>query len=975
MRASISWAALARPGIGVSPRRRRLLGVWVFVFGGLLAGVLLGPVGSAVADGASSRLMSFAVALRAAPPAGAQGSGRLRVVVSGLPRDADGDVVVRGPRGFVRVLRSSRTFVRVRPGVYRVRVATVRFARSYSGVPAGSEAFAAKGFASVRVRGRHTAVVRAAYGTIRSSRDVVLRGAPLSVRGSRSDPRAIVLPLSAAEGLKLGMIVAQAPSASLPDGLFDQVTALSRSGGSVIVSLKPASLWDAFPALDVDTAVSLGSPAAADARLAHAANALGNLDLSFSLPLIPGRLDASCGASPSGWSFAPSGSLRPTLTVDIHRGFLGLPYGQLSLTLAGNVGFDATIPKGTHCDITVDGPHPVTLVFIAGVPVPVEGKLDLDLSIATSGPVQAHASAGITIAGGVNLRGTYGTPILSVKQSANGWVHANGATLTLGPVMQVGLGLGLDVSNDNVHIQDALDVAAKISPSTPCEIDFGGSAGVGIDLGPLAASYSPFSPEVPVYHCPKTGTGPTGPTGPTGGGNPSVSVTNPGSQTGTVGTLVSLRIQASDTDGGTLSYSATGLPAGLSISSSTGQITGSPTTAGSTYATVTATDATGPSGKASFNWTINPGGSGSGVAAGGSQTCALLSGGQIDCWGDNSYGELGNGTTTTSDVPVPVSGITNATQVAASDFAFDTCAVLVGGVVDCWGDNTYGELGDGTTTGPDCSGTCSTTPLAVSRINNATAIAVGGQYTCALLSTGGVDCWGWNGYGELGSGTNGGPSCNGECIPTPVAVSGITNATAIAAGGDHTCALLSTGGVDCWGVDAYGELGSGNSNMDSSTPVPVTGITNATAITAGYYHTCAVLAAGGVDCWGWNYRGQLGNGTTTDSSTPVPVSGITNATTVAAGHSQTCALLSGGQIDCWGDNNYGELGNGTTTTSDLPVAVSGTTNATTVAAGGSQTCALLSGGQIDCWGDNDYGELGNGATTYSDVPVAVSGIP
>ena len=210
----------------------------------------------------------------------------------------------------------------------------------------------------------------------------------------------------------------------------------------------------------------------------------------------------------------------------------GVADGQLSLTLAGNLGSDATIPRG---DPSPD-PHGRRAApgwrscSIGEVPVPVERKLYLDVSIVASGPVQVHASGlGSRSPGERTYTAAMGPRSSSVKPSANGWVHANGATLTLGPVMQVGLGL----ERLNAHIQDALDVTAKISPSTPCEIDFGGSAGVGIDLGPLAASYSPFDPDVPgPNHCPQTGMGPTS------GGKPSVSVTNPGSQTGTVGTPV-----------------------------------------------------------------------------------------------------------------------------------------------------------------------------------------------------------------------------------------------------------------------------------------------------------------------------------------------------------------------------------------------------------------------------------------------------
>ena len=294
-----------------------------------------------------------------------------------------------------------------------------------------------------------------------------------------------------------------------------------------------------------------------------------------------------------------------------------------------------------------------------------------------------------------------------------------------------------------------------------------------------------------------------------------------------------------------------------------------------------------------------------------------------------------------------------------------TCALLAGGRIDCWGDNRYGELGNGTTND-------SSTPVAVSGITNATQITAGYEHTCALLAGGTVDCWGYNDYGELGNATT---ITNSS---TPVAVTGITNATQITAGYGHACALLAGGQIDCWGHNDSGQLGNGTTT-DSSTPVAVSGITNATQITAGYEHTCALLAGGTVDCWGANESGELGNGTTTDSVTPVAVRGITNATQITDGEFHTCALLAGGQIDCWGANDYGELGNGTWTESSTttPVAVRRITNATQITAGGEHTCALLAGGQIDCWGANDYGQLGNGTTTdaATTTPVAVSGIP
>ena len=170
------------------------------------------------------------------------------------------------------------------------------------------------------------------------------------------------------------------------------------------------------------------------------------------------------------------------------------------------------------------------------------------------------------------------------------------------------------------------------------------------------------------------------------------------------------------------------------------------------------------------------------IAAGGSNTCALLSGGTVECWGSGNYGELGNGTTTTSSTPVVVSNLSGATAISVGET--HACAVVSGGAVECWGDNQYGELGDGTSTGPStCSSEpCSTTPVAVSGLSGATAVAAGDYHDCALISGGTVQCWGSNDDGQLGDGTSAGPStCDYlACATTPVAVSGLTGAVAIA---------------------------------------------------------------------------------------------------------------------------------------------------------------------------------------------------
>jgi alpha-tubulin suppressor-like RCC1 family protein len=345
------------------------------------------------------------------------------------------------------------------------------------------------------------------------------------------------------------------------------------------------------------------------------------------------------------------------------------------------------------------------------------------------------------------------------------------------------------------------------------------------------------------------------------------------------------------------------------------------------------------------------------IAVGLSHTCVVLSGGAVQCWGDNQSSQLGDGTTTQSSVPVTVTGITNAVAVAAGQI--HTCAMLSGGAVQCWGDNFRGELGDGTST------TKSPVPVTVTGITNAVAVAAGLNHTCAVLRSGTVQCWGDNYWGELGDGTWTNSSL-------PVAVTGITNAIAASAGWYHTCALLSNGLVSCWGD---------GSTRTSSAPVPVIGVSNAFAVAAGRTHTCAVLSGGAVQCWGASSLG--GDGSSSSSGccygpTPVLVPGINSAVAAAASNACTCAVLSDGTAQCWGVNKGGELGNGTTTDSSVPVTVTGIANALTVASdtelvGDNHSCTLLTDGAVQCWGANSFGELGNGTTTDSPVPVTVTG--
>jgi alpha-tubulin suppressor-like RCC1 family protein len=348
-----------------------------------------------------------------------------------------------------------------------------------------------------------------------------------------------------------------------------------------------------------------------------------------------------------------------------------------------------------------------------------------------------------------------------------------------------------------------------------------------------------------------------------------------------------------------------------------------------------------------------------GVSAGGEYTCVSLPNGTVRCTGRNQFGQLGDGSWTDSTRLVPVSGLTTATQVTAGDeFA---CALLADGTARCWGLGESGQRGDGS------FGTFAIVPVAVNGLSGAVALAGGYGHTCALLSNTTMRCWGENREGQLGNGTTANPGTS-----QPVAVSGITGATAFTTGAYHTCALLGDGTLRCWGANGNGQVGDGTF-MRRTTPVPVSGITGAVAISGGGVHTCAVLSNGTVRCWGDNEFGQLGNGTNAYSYTPVQVVGLAGAVDVSAGWRHTCALLGNGTVQCWGQNQFGQLGNGSTTSRSTPATVTGISGAIGVTAGWwHHSCALLAGGTVRCWGMNEWGQFGNGNRTSSTTPVTMS---
>jgi alpha-tubulin suppressor-like RCC1 family protein len=246
------------------------------------------------------------------------------------------------------------------------------------------------------------------------------------------------------------------------------------------------------------------------------------------------------------------------------------------------------------------------------------------------------------------------------------------------------------------------------------------------------------------------------------------------------------------------------------------------------------------------------------VSAGAYHTCVLTAAGGVLCWGYNGDGELGDGTATARQTPIQVSGL--ATGVAAiSSGAYHTCALTSAGAVLCWGYNGDGQLGDGGTT-------ARLTPVPVAGLSSGViAISAGYQHTCALTWAGAVWCWGYNGYGELGDGTN-----TARLTPVPSGLSG--GVLGITAGGLHTCAWTSGGAVWCWGADGAGQAGS--TLGDRLSPGGVSGLTSGVkAVTSGYLHSCALTSSGAVDCWGDDGYGQLGDGSSNPTADPVSVLG------------------------------------------------------------------------------------------------------
>jgi len=384
------------------------------------------------------------------------------------------------------------------------------------------------------------------------------------------------------------------------------------------------------------------------------------------------------------------------------------------------------------------------------------------------------------------------------------------------------------------------------------------------------------------------------------------------------------------------------------------------------------------------------------VSVGIYHSCALLTNGQVRCWGYNAYGQLGDGTIDDSPRAVVVRALsgpgplTGVRQVAVG--RYHTCALLTNGQVRCWGHNTAGQLGIGNLSEHH-------RPVAVlnaagtGRLTGVRQLSTEYEGGCATLTNGQARCWGSDDYGELG---NGPPTPDAVSLPVAVrAVAGsgpLTGVAAMAGGYDTNCALLTNRQIRCWGDSTTnGSLGNGVPDVDSPRPTIVRNVADTGPLTAvrnvahSGYHGCANLTNGQVRCWGENDTAQLGNNTLDPHDTPVvtlrngATGPLTNVQQVGVGTEFSCALLTNGQVRCWGANDYGQVGVGSIDAFVRPVpqdvaAPSGNGNLTGVVqvdVGDSHTCVVRSNREVRCWGYGIYGQLGNGAEVTRGRPVLV----
>jgi len=364
--------------------------------------------------------------------------------------------------------------------------------------------------------------------------------------------------------------------------------------------------------------------------------------------------------------------------------------------------------------------------------------------------------------------------------------------------------------------------------------------------------------------------------------------------------------------------------------------------------------------------------------------CKLDGGSWVSCSSPKTYSSLPDGPHTfqvrakkgTTPDPTPAYyrwkiEIWDKVSVSPS-YSPHVCGIKTDGTLWCWGYNGSGQLGDGTNWS-------SNIPIQVGSDTNWRIVSAGGYYngwwtysghTCGVKTDGTLWCWGKNDSGQLGDGTN-------TDRWTPIQVGTDTNWRTVSAGGHITCAIKTTGTLWCWGDNYWGQIGDGT-NTDRYSPTQVGTDTDWQTISAGWGHNCAIKIDGRLFCWGYNYFGQLGDGTNTDRWTPTQVGTDTDWAMVSAGGQTTCGIKNNGTLWCWGRNDQGQVGDGSTINRNTPRQVGTDTNWRTVSVGGDwnfyRTCGIKTDGSLWCWGSG-YGNSPVRVGTDTDwVDVSVGDI-
>ena len=335
------------------------------------------------------------------------------------------------------------------------------------------------------------------------------------------------------------------------------------------------------------------------------------------------------------------------------------------------------------------------------------------------------------------------------------------------------------------------------------------------------------------------------------------------------------------------------------------------------------------------------------VSSGGWHTCAIATDQRAYCWGLNTDGQLGIGSTVNRSRPTLVARGLRFFQISASDL--HTCGQTTDNLVYCWGNNEFGQLGIN-------SHTRRVRPVPVKGGRSFVHVNTGAFYSCALTSTYLAFCWGSNSQGQLGDGTT-----TDRLIP--VAVGGGHQFHRLVAGGAHTCAVNLESAGYCWGDNGFFKLGDGSSVAMRVLPSPIAGGISFQQVTAGNGHTCGVATDNTAYCWGLNDDGQLGDGTLTRRQTPQPVAGGVGFRQTVAAATHTCGVSSASSVaQCWGDNFAGRLGDGTETDRTVPTALATSVTFSGVSPGTSHGCGVTTQNRIYCWGHNAFGQLGLGTT-------------